>query len=63
MNWFLINNYYFLFFKFYSCNNNFVLFNDIKGGKDIIFLIDWIYDNVKYVIFVGVCLFLMSLGI
>lgn len=60
MNWFLILLFFIIFLSFiFVIIILFYLF-DIKGGKDIIFLIDWIYDNVKYVIFVGVCLFLIK---
>lgn len=62
MNWSLINNYHFSFLSF-TVAIIIVLSIDIKGGKDTISLIDWIYDNVKYVISVGACPSLMSSGI
>lgn len=63
MNWSLINNYHFSFLSFTVAIIILSYLFDIKGGKDTISLIDWIYDNVKYVISVGACPSLMSSGI
>lgn len=38
-------------------------FKLIIGGSNLIFLVDWIYDNIVDGFFVGVCLYLISLGL
>lgn len=38
-------------------------FELIIGGSNLIFLVDWVYDNIVDGFFVGVCLYLMSLGL
>lgn len=38
-------------------------FKLIIGGSNLIFLVDWVYDNIVDGFFVGVCLYLMSLGL
>lgn len=38
-------------------------FELIIGGSNLIFLVDWVYGNIVDGFFVGVCLYLTSLGL